>query len=331
MRTVFVHLGERDARHLWLNLRRHLAVFPHIPASLVVTSDKHLDKVPKGIDVIKYQRTASTESSLEALELNATFRGGFWHFSLERIIALNLVHRKYPDTPILHVESDVLLLPNLPWDALSRELKLMWGKADDAEDIGALIYSPHPKATARMVSLVEEAMRLDRKTSDMRALRFAAQSLGSDEFRYLPYSFEEPAMEGGIFDVLAFGMWLGGMDPSNARGIQTFHISMPHHIVQAGDYTYQLRKGDLYAFSTENETRRIFSIHVHSKDLRIFGADWLGELSRWVQLSSRSTPIKRFVIRGFVGWLTELFREVFSKKGVQAIARRFSKLLRIVK
>lgn len=331
MRTVFVHLGERGARHLWLNLRRHSTLFPHIPASIVVSSDKHLGKIPQSVDVIKYRRSASTESSLKALELNANFRGGFWHFSLERLIALSLAHDKYPDTPILHVESDVLLLPSIPWDVLAKEVKLMWGKADDSEDIGALIYSPHSKATSRMVSLVEEAMRLDPKTSDMRALRFAAQSLRSDEFRYLPFSFQEPALEGGIFDVLAFGMWLGGMDPSNARGIQTFHISMPHHIVQAGEYKYQLSKGDLYAFSAENESRRIFSIHVHSKDLRIFGADWLRELSRWVELSSNSIPIKRFVIRGFVGWITELFREVFSKKGFQAMARRFSTLLRIVK
>jgi hypothetical protein len=325
IRAVFIHLGSSSPKHLWLNLKRHREMFPQVPLDLVL-SDKRLRQfVPEGVNVIDYQRTVELDEVLHGLELSPSFRKGFWHFTIERLLVLKQVHMIHPDDAILHVESDVLLMPSFPWQQLKYQRKLMWGRADANEDIAALVFSPNFELTELLTKLITEEMVSNSLTSDMRALRATAKQLPKEKFDYLCFSFEQPSFFGGLFDVLAFGMWLGGMDPSNARGLQTFHISMPHHTVRANEFSYHLIGNKLFA-KRGLEQREIFSLHVHSKEPKVFGSNWLETLSKWVGLSKNPLPIRKFVLRGFYAWLRELLVEIFSAKGLVAIWSRLKSL-----
>ena len=324
-RVVFVHLGKRQPRHLWANLSRQNAIFPNVPVSLVLSDRRHLTKVPQGIEVLFYERTAETEKTFRTLATNPDFRQGFWLLTLERLLALEVAHNAHPEASLLHIESDVILMPYFPWDYFLHVDRLMWGQASASEDIAALIFSPSLRHTKALAEFTRKHAGTDPYTNDMKTLR-AFYDRNQQLVSRLPIAIEDATDQSGVFDVLAIGMWLGGMDPSNARGIRTYHISMPHHTVQAANYQYSFSGGEL-SVTSKDGTARVNSLHIHSKDLHLFGKNWQRRLDDLVRLARhKPQPVIRFSILGFLGWAREFLREIFSRKFAVAV---FKKLLRL--
>lgn len=307
---------------MWKNLERHRRLFPEIPTHLIISDDRHRSRVTKGISVLKYERDSRTHQLFRGLDLEPSFRDGFWHLTLERLLALEVLHRLFPEDSLLHVESDVLLMPSFPWDVLALEKTMLWGEADANEDVAALLFTPDLKHTRHLAKFLREEMNKNRGTSDMRALRAYYELERGKRVSRLPTGPESKPMAGGIFDVLAIGMWLGGMDPSNARGIRTYGISMPHHSVIASTMTYEFDGVRLFADASVSRVE-VFSLHIHSKDLKVFSSNWQRQLKYFIRLSkSVKRPIRRFSVMGFARWLRELIRELTSKQFRLAVKRR---------
>ena len=327
VRAVFVHLGQRNPPHLWPNLKRHLRLFPEIPVSLVLGDKRHIRRVPPGVEILPYDRSEETNIVLRNLSRDENFRQGFWHLTLERLMALEVAHNAHVGEAMLHIESDVILMPSFPWDLFENKHLLMWGEASAVEDIAALIFSPEAGLTRKLASFTREQAAHIHDTNDMRTLRaFYDQNL--DLVEKLPIEIGGRGST-DVFDVLAIGMWLGGMDPSNARGVRTYHISMPHHTVNASMYKYSVAEGQL-TIESESQRALIHSLHIHSKDMRLFGPQWEKRLSQLVELANRKPhPVRRFSFAGFLSWFREFIREVTSKKFAVAVIRRLAGLLRI--
>ncbi len=321
MRVVFVHLGKSNPRHLWLNLRRHREIFPHVPVGVVVSDAIHEKRLPVGVDIIHYSQSHEARLLLNSLALGAGFRGGFWHLTLERLIALRQVHLEFEGEPMLHLESDVLLMPNFPWKEMAEGKTLMWGQISQNEDIAAILFSPNYVSTSALVEMICDQVTNDPKTSDMRALHKIAANLNKDDFSYIPQGLDASRMAEGIFDVGSIGMWLCGIDERNSWGRRNFFMSLAHHFVEPASYKYEIKSDGLW-LRRDNQDLKLFSLHVHSKDLKLFGRTWHARLEELVRRSEYQIPKSEFYIRGFLSNLKEIWSEIFSARGVRALRKR---------
>jgi hypothetical protein len=321
LRAVFVHLGANIPSHLKLNLERHKRLFPEIPATLGISTTTPLPKIPQEVEVFMYKRSSESIDLMKSLNLSPSFRDGFWHLTLERLFALSDIHSFFPSEPMVHVESDVLLMPNFPWAQLAAQRQMMWGKVTPTEDIAALLFSPSYFKTEQMVEKIIEAVKFNPNTNDMRSLHFASKSLPSTDFKYLPSGIDCDDFSGGFFDVATLGMWLTGMDPRNAWGKRRYLHPLPHHLVNPGSFNYRFQEGKLLV-EREGTERKVFSLHIHSKDLRLFGPSWEDRLRKLVLSSNKRTPRTNFILTAFVRNLYEFTKEVLSRKALVAIRRK---------
>jgi hypothetical protein len=325
IRVVFVHLGHQNPPHLWQNLRRHLREFPGIPATLVLSDDKHAKQVPEGVEVL-FHDAQRDSTQFEGYALNPSFRGGFWRLTIERLVALDTAHIAHPKAKLIHIESDVLLLPNFPWTALAKEERMMWGGATADLDIAAILYSPSLLHTQHLTEFIRQRIMNDTEITDMKVLKEYFSAYQGQKVRRLPFTFLDESFEGGFFDVMSIGQWLTGLDPTNAVGWRKYHVPMPHHLVDPSLLTYEFY-GDSLIASQESLSKDLFSLHVHSKDISLFGTDWRKRLKELVELSAdKPAPLSSFSTIGFLGWVKEFLREIFSKKFAVAV---FKKLLRL--
>ena len=118
---------------------------------------------------------------------------------------------------------------------------------------------------------------------------------------------------GGIFDPAAFGMWLTGSDPRNYHGKQILFDT--DTIVQDGTYInpskfiYNFSPSRELFISTHYGKARIWNLHVHSKDLRLFGKNWDMRLRHLINLSAQSEVLTEFHLKTFLRLVTTTWRE----------------------
>jgi hypothetical protein len=123
-----------------------MAMFPDIPCILIVNFWP-TSPLPNGVRVELYSTTKETQSlfALASKKLDHNFRDGFWKYTFERLFALQQYHEKHSDSKILHIESDVLLLPEFPWKSFAELNSLAWLNVNETHDVAALVYLPNPK------------------------------------------------------------------------------------------------------------------------------------------------------------------------------------------
>jgi hypothetical protein len=360
LKVVLVHLGDSPATHLWENLRSLLSRFPNI--EFVLVSDREHSQAPKNprLTFFQYCRDQETQNTLEGLAHDSKFRSGFWQLTLERFIALEKYHAFNPSSKIIHIESDILLLPNFPFEAFNTLPKLAWQRVDDTRDIASILVLPSFHETAWFINEMLKLLHNDNSLTDMTLLN--SLRVGNPKrINILPsFSIELDAelhwngeLNGklaselssdeeffnGIFDPAAFGMWLGGSDPRNYYGRQilfdTSEILSGGTYVNPARYKYIFNKQQLFCIGKHSQTR-IWSLHVHSKDLRLLGEDWQERLTLLVELSDLRHKIIEFQFkslvklaisnlrnRTFVSWILHIPK----LKPILAIIRRLRSMI----
>ena len=333
-KVVLVHLGESHADHLWINLESLLKRFTEV--HFVLISDKPHPRIPSNsrLEFFQYHRLANFEASLDNLSHDQKFRSGFWKYTLERFFALSQYHDLNPEVKVLHIESDILLLPDFPFNSLASLTKLSWQRVDDERDAASILFTPNNVETTwfvdQFIRLIERQNRIT-DMSGLRQIRMAnnsriqvlpsfSLSLGSqiswknvndtELARELSVDFE---ILGGIFDPAAFGMWLTGSDPRNYHGKQilfdTKTIVRDGTFINPSKFFYNLSPSRELFISTRFGKARIWSLHVHSKDLRLFGENWESRLRHLVNLSGQSEVFAEFHLKTFLRLIASTWRE----------------------
>ena len=113
---------------------------------------------------------------------------------------------------------------------------------------------------------------------------------------------------GGVFDVGNMGMWLLGENPRNRGG----HIVRFEHFYSQDNRfqptTFSSKDGDF--FVGINPPITLFSLHVHSKELKLFNSNWRKILERSIR-SARSQRRKRsFSFIGYLGSAQDIYVSV---------------------
>lgn len=333
MKIVFVHLGNAPAEHLWANIRTLVKRFLNIEIVLVSDLERsELISHPR-IEFFKYIRPAVYGEQLSRLNFEFEFRSGFWQYTLERILALNQYHDTFPQKKLMHVESDVLLLDDFPFQIFELQTKLSWLSVDENRDVAALIYLPHAKATKTLAEALLSQLSVDPTLTDMKFLRefrlknptevLLAPSLSLEMATHLISKGEMNLKIGselssaskiffGIFDPAAFGMWLTGSDPRNYYGsrkvFDTREILNGGTFINPGTFQYRLSDTGGLFVSINNMESRVWCLHVHSKDMRLFGNSSGTRLKELVALSNIGKVHSEFDLKCLLGLLRENFR-----------------------
>jgi len=331
MRLVFIHLGRKFPKHLELNIKRHLEVFPNIPISIVYNLSEKKEKLNlnpfNSLDYYKYTKDEKTLQIFNKLNHDSGFRNNFWNITLERFYALEKFHNERPNEKILHIESDVLLLPNFPWEKFNSLDKVWYTRYNSEKDVASLLFSPNSKKTNQMVELISIALENNPNLTDMTALSILSHNF-DQQFKILPSSpklknsllnnyntcvnekssiYENFNLFGGIFDPAPFGMWITGQDPRNHFG---FTQVKSRNIIESGDsyvdpskFRYKLNNLGELSVSINGTITYLWSLHVHSKNKKLFNKNWILELRKFVDRSQSDKQFSLFSINVLVDLL----------------------------
>lgn len=316
MKILFVHLGGKPPNHLVENLLSFRARFPHLDVNLILSGGSRVPKQLRSVSI--YFDNSNQRDHLFVNSIHdPKFRNQFWRKSIERILAVCEYQIQNTDSQVLHLESDILVLPEFPFEKFTEIESIAWQNYNDDRDVASILLLPNRDSSAWLYDKLVEQISNDHTVTDMTALRAIRRnhpdlcriipclSVGSDfaaNQRYLSThltSVNRVLMD-GIFDSAQIGMWLTGMDPRNTYGVLRIHDRM---ILDNGEapldpsrLNYSIdAEGNLYAILSNNYVLPIFSLHIHSKRSQLFKPEYISDLTEFVKLAnSRKQAICRF-------------------------------------
>lgn len=319
--AVFVHLGKAPVKHLWKNLERHKQLFPDIGTYVIIDEPRHARYVPNGIEVYIFERKNSFLQTSAFGAHDQKFRRGFWRFSLERLFALEEFHQTIPDASLLHIESDILLMPNFPWSEISAVNKPLWNNYNKERDVSALLFYPNYEVHSKVMLEIQSLLQVTPNHTDMTVLAEVRESDIYNVAFFPSLHSKVPELKNimntagqglidkvsdttffndGIFDGAAIGMWFTGHDPRNNYGKAFIHDSSPissgDSLVDPSGVNYEIDSdNNLYVISKSSGAKiQLWCLHIHSKSLKLFSSEWDKGLVSYVKLSQNPAEIPFF-------------------------------------
>lgn len=304
--VVFIHIGNTKPKHLLLNLDRvrHQLNNTKINVLLIATNEELLREAQdSGYLTQKYETDLEIEGlfASHSLSHDHTFRDGFWRFSIERLFAFTALFEKFKDVRALHLESDILTLQNFPYQRIFKSNYTMWCKFNENVDVGSLLYIPSQQQAIIFKNRLIQLLEKETFHTDMTALNALATKFL--DIKYFPIAESETSeylnsanisensmkrvteiyssMQ-GIFDPAQLGMYYLGQDPRNNWGFTRRRIVLPHSAI----FTERIKlmmdeKNNLFT----DRGIRVYCLHVHSKDIKLFSIDGEHNLKKIVQNS----------------------------------------------
>jgi len=301
---VFVQLGKNIPKHLISNMKLVHLMFPQNVINCIVSKESHISKsIPTYINIFTYESSPEINEIFNLKSIDPKFRNGFWRYSLERLIAIESLHATKKDQAHLHVESDILLLPNFPLQKFSELKHVSWLPFNPINDIASLVYFPRYESTQEFkVDLLNYVINSSKPT-DMKGLANLRQNF-PEKYKSLPISHsllprfntvkvdrsrESEVNFGGLFDALNIGMWLTGIDPRNTYGFlelfETKKIVIDNSYIDPSIYSIKYSEKNGLYFENNNDKISIYNLHIHSKSLKIFSKNWSNEIADLTLLS----------------------------------------------
>ncbi len=311
---VFVHLGTKIPKILSANISWISNIFPNKSITLITDLD-----IPKN-KILKKVKVYTLQPSSPVFRLNQTphalsFRKGYWLHTIRRLLALADWHSNYPETSFLHVESDMLLMKDFPFEKIDSLKTLAWPNVSDVRDMPGLLFSPNSEASQWLADKLLEQIELYSDTTDMLALRRIAEKYPSNHTYFSTMPQRPPQANGAlnhkdsafIFDGLTLGMWFAGEDPRNHWGLVVRGKNYIDHCPITEKL--ELRKGNqgLEArYRDQKDWFGVSNLHIHSKNLGFFSLVWHEAFIKRNLRFSRLRIRYTFSPRGFVGALLQL-------------------------
>jgi hypothetical protein len=308
MQIVFAHFYSRLPKHLVLNLKRNISLFPDHQVCLITDQDiSHLQLLD--LKVVKYNPSSSWQEMESILDHPVDFRNNFWFVSLARFIAIAEISKNSP-APILHVESDVLLAPDFPFHLFSKlEQEFAFPVVSNDLAIASCLYIKNGLAAQTLARFTIQSVISNTSTTDMHILKNFINEHGNKiqmlpSGPYQPSAFENTDSEflkqtkssisyfHGIFDGFDIGRFLFGDDPRNNRGLSVLRQNDSRTYLDASKIDLLMTKDrDFPSVKNISEFTLlpVYSLHVHSKKLNIFREKHTNKLIKKAVLNSKSS------------------------------------------
>ena len=287
MNIVFVHFGPQLPKHLRRNLTRVVKLFDGHDVFLI--SDHDHSNLPSSVRKFHVSERPYFRSAETNLSHPVDFRNNFWFLTLKRFLVFNLFMEEHPD-PLIHLESDVVISQDFPFEIFARlATPFAFPLISDLMGIPSVLFLKDKSAADLLCELTMQCVEEDPNTIDMLILK-KLLSCSPDLITILPSGpsnkgFYTPetsdnfismqsdglSIFGGLFDGAAIGQYLLGDDPRNNRGIRRIYFESGYSSLIARSLSFYLSANRAFLdVVSEFERIPLFSIHVHSKDIRVF-------------------------------------------------------------
>jgi hypothetical protein len=318
MIIVFAHFYTQLPKHLILNIKRTITLFPEHEIYLVTDLDINKYLIKK-LKVFKYHPDSNWFKLERILTHDKEFRGNFWFTSIARFIAISEFAKIY-DGEILHLESDVIISSDFPFKLLSKTKALfLFPIISDSQAIASCLYIRNSAAAKYLAKLVISESLNNSETTDMFVLHKLARIQGKD-FELLPASpSQKNAMPsandnflkdnekmvtyfGGVFDGFDIGRYLFGMDPRNKRGFSTLRAFDPAVYLNVRELDLQVNSSRDFPYVLDINTNKmipIFALHIHSKNRKLFIPTKFNKFIRKAVNESKYPPKRKFYLKTF--------------------------------
>lgn len=271
MRVVYVYTGHNLPKYAVDSLRQVRQRFPELDLWFISDSPKSLLRVARlGLNTWQCSDPQiAFRSILDSLDHPMEFRNAFWFRTLARFFILRDFMTMHPQDAVLHIESDVWLSPNFPFQFFdSCTSALAFPCISSSEAAASTLFIRDSSAAEFLTSRSLEIISNDSSTTDMRIL----SQIGHEHPDLVLQLPSETATETflGIFDPAPWGMYLFGVDPRNHQGVLKLYEEHSGFSTKLGTARFQVGEENSLTVELDGFTFSIFSLHIHSKDRRIF-------------------------------------------------------------
>lgn len=326
---VLVQLGKSNAKHLWKNIRHLQQQWPGLKITLIGDQKTTKDRCTNlGIDYVGYEPNEIEKQLVFSTAHDSHFRKGFWNFSLLRLFAILKYVEDKGTGVVIHIESDVLLMKNFPFDVFSTLTKPAWLRFNESHDVASIFAIPNKSSAEWLRTRFYDLLSGDKHLTDMTMLSRISHK-DPERIELLPVAENEndPILRksdisefdrlkvsefshkyGGVFDSAPIGMWLLGQDPRNHRGRLRRYINLSNSYIQPNQIEVQSIQNE--KMITYGKGTPIFDLHVHSKEIKYFTNG--NSLYVSVESSKKLTKGERFLPWVFI----RISLDYFSRRGI---------------
>jgi hypothetical protein len=299
------------------NLQHTTSTFSSQPTHLIV--DKRLEKRIKSLRNVEIHAVDENKHQeylrilKQSLEHDSTFRKGFWYLSIIRLLHFfdYVIHHNLTD--VLLVESDVLLLPNFPFEAFETwDVDCAYPLATVDEGVASVLFCKDALSATQMKTQLLLYRNLNPLATDCNYLGFLHQSktrnlnvdvlptvpLGyfssdSDQNKVLEKNFNRFE---GVFDASTLGLYFLGIDLRNTNGVPILRKTLPHYPLKSCDFFVEnISESGEISLKNGGKVFPIFNLHIHTKYPAFFSTPVLGS-----KLYEALTSTTFYFSRGFL-------------------------------
>jgi hypothetical protein len=315
---VFIQIGNPLPKYACENIKRTTQLFAREQFFLVV-DETVFKAVPEELRKMQNLTIFVSEigkNAIGSIVSTKDFRQGFWQYTKLRLCTLRELHREYSQVSLLHIENDVLLLPDFLTFPFNSIQITSWLSHTEHDDSGAILFSPSSASTDNFVNKFIAEIANDGTNSDMRILNRMSKTYPS-EFGLLPtldssvfspqevLSSKHSINNGSGFDPAFLGIWMFGDDARNRFGLsKRFTFLGRGKAIIPELLEFDLQDNSLF-FKQSNRMTKVLSIHVHSKKVEVFSALWAAEIEKAILVSRRGRPTWNFSFKIFIEVLSD--------------------------
>lgn len=302
---VYVHLGEKLPRYLEKNICRSKSLFPDLRIVLA-GQGKPAQRLAARLNVeycelgTELGNPTAASEGIRRSGFDLAFWDGYWQKTFDRLLALEAVHKSFEGAALLHIESDVILMPDFPFEFISSLNSLSWVGFSEEDDIASVVFSPNAESSAWLAEKLIQVGSADPGMNDMRALKAVRQNY-PDHVALLPSLPDRSQEHAWAFDGLHFGDWLFGWDPGAHWGFKRRRMPTTQYSPEVSRGKFTVTENGL-VFSSDRGSCRIANLHIHSKEMPFFEADIQGELRSLVAKVANNRAFDGFSPSAALNW-----------------------------
>ena len=302
---VYVHLGEKLPRYLEKNIFRSKSLFPDLKIVLA-GQGQPAQRLAARLNVEYFEletdlgNPAATPEAIRRSGFDLVFWDGYWQKTFDRLLALEAVHKSLDAAALLHIESDVILMPDFPFEFVSSLNSLSWVGFSEEDDIASVVFSPNAESSAWLAEKLIQVGSANPSMNDMKALNAVRQNY-PDQVALLPSLPDRSQEHAWAFDGLHFGDWLFGWDPGAHWGFKRRRMPTTQYSPEVSRGKFTVTDNGL-VFRSDRGSCRIANLHVHSKEMRFFKADIQSELRSLVVNVAKKKTFDGFSPSAALNW-----------------------------
>lgn len=272
MKIVLAQYGVKADALLYKNLRYLEETFPWIPRVVLTDESRHINPKKMHGAEIYVEDKIDLKALRDKISHPLNFRHGFWFNTIARFWLISSYHTSFPDQSILHIETDVLLMPTFPFEMLNgSDFDCIFTDVSDRISSAAVLYSRNATISKKITEHLRIGILNNSKSTDMSLLAQYKEAAGSRLGKFKNGSGLSPIngetfREFPIVDPATWGMFYLGRDPRNHRGKRILYEAVSDHQIRAENLKMLVTKSGI---EIENQGELV-SFHIHSKDKRYF-------------------------------------------------------------